>query len=97
MSIAERGDRSILPTYPPRPLALVRGEGCRVWDDQGREYLDLVAGLAVVSLGHAHPDPPAALARQARLVLGNYPSRPSRADITKVRLAPHEARIYECL
>ena len=65
MSIAERGDRSVLPTYPPRPLALVRGDGCRVWDDEGREYLDLVAGLAVVSLGHAHPDPAAALARQA--------------------------------
>jgi acetylornithine/N-succinyldiaminopimelate aminotransferase len=65
VSLAERGDRSVLPTYPPRPLALVRGEGCRVWDDEGNEYLDLVAGLAVVSLGHGHQDPPAALARQA--------------------------------
>lgn len=65
MSIAERGTQHVLPTYPPRALALVRGEGCRVWDDQGREYLDLVAGLAVVSLGHGHPAPAAALAEQA--------------------------------
>jgi acetylornithine/N-succinyldiaminopimelate aminotransferase len=42
-------------TYGRQPLVLVRGEGCRVWDDQGREYLDFVAGLAVCNLGHAHP------------------------------------------
>jgi acetylornithine/N-succinyldiaminopimelate aminotransferase len=65
MSISERGGQHVLPTYPPRALALVRGEGCRVWDEEGREYLDLVAGLAVVSLGHGHPAPAAALAAQA--------------------------------
>jgi predicted acetylornithine/succinylornithine family transaminase len=42
-------------TYGRQPLVLVRGEGCRVWDDSGREYLDFVAGLAVCNLGHAHP------------------------------------------
>jgi len=42
-------------TYGRQPLVLVKGQGCRVWDDQGREYLDCVAGLAVVNLGHAHP------------------------------------------
>jgi acetylornithine aminotransferase len=42
-------------TYGRQPLVLVKGEGCRVWDDTGKEYLDCVAGLAVVNLGHAHP------------------------------------------
>ena len=65
MSIAERGAQAIMPTYPPRALALVRGEGCWVWDDADRRYLDLVAGLAVVSLGHAHPAPARALLDQA--------------------------------
>jgi len=42
-------------TYGRQPLVLVRGEGSRVWDAEGREYLDFVAGLAVCNLGHAHP------------------------------------------
>jgi acetylornithine/N-succinyldiaminopimelate aminotransferase len=51
----ERADKVVMNTYGRQPLVLVKGEGCRVWDDQGREYLDCVAGLAVVNLGHAHP------------------------------------------
>jgi acetylornithine aminotransferase len=43
-------------TYGRQPLVLVKGEGCRVWDEDGREYLDFVAGLAVCNLGHAHPE-----------------------------------------
>ena len=45
-------------------LTIVRGEGCRVWDDAGREYLDFVAGIAVVGLGHLHPAPLAAAQSQ---------------------------------
>ncbi|MGI9186961.1 MAG: acetylornithine transaminase [Gaiellales bacterium] len=70
MSIARRGDDVMMTNYPPRPLALVRGEGCWVWDDSGNRYLDLVAGIAVVTLGHAHPAPARALAEQAA-VLGH--------------------------
>jgi acetylornithine aminotransferase len=51
----ERADKVVMHTYGRQPLVLVKGQGCRVWDDQGREYLDCVAGLAVVNLGHAHP------------------------------------------
>ncbi len=51
-------------TYGRQPLVLVRGEGCRVWDDAGREYLDFVAGLAVCNLGHAHPEVARAAAAQ---------------------------------
>ena len=51
----ERADKVVMATYGRQPLVLVRGEGCRVWDEEGREYLDFVAGLAVCNLGHAHP------------------------------------------
>ena len=46
---------ALMPNYGLPQLALARGEGCRVWDADGREYLDLFAGIAVSSLGHAHP------------------------------------------
>ena len=55
--------------YARQPLTLVRGEGCWVWDDAGRRYLDLVAGIAVNVLGHAHPAVADALADQARTLL----------------------------
>jgi len=48
-------DASVMTTYGRFPLALERGQGCRVWDTQGREYLDFVAGIATCTLGHAHP------------------------------------------
>ena len=48
-------DASVMSTYGRFPLALERGSGCRVWDTQGREYLDFVAGIATCTLGHAHP------------------------------------------
>jgi len=44
-----------MTTYGRFPLALERGAGCRVWDTEGREYLDFVAGIATCTLGHAHP------------------------------------------
>jgi acetylornithine aminotransferase len=44
-----------MSTYARFPIALERGAGCRVWDTQGREYLDFVAGIATCALGHAHP------------------------------------------
>jgi acetylornithine/N-succinyldiaminopimelate aminotransferase len=50
----------LLPTYARADLTIVRGDGCRVWDADGREYLDFGAGIAVVSLGHCHPAPLAA-------------------------------------
>ncbi len=58
-----------MPTYPPAPVTFVRGEGAYLWDDGGRRYLDLLSGLAVTSLGHAHPAVAEALATQARTLL----------------------------
>ncbi len=51
------------------PVTLVKGEGARVWDDNGREYLDFVAGWAVNSLGHCHPVVAGALAEQAHTLI----------------------------
>ncbi len=48
-------DECVMTTYGRFPLALERGAGCRVWDTEGREYLDFVAGIATCTLGHAHP------------------------------------------
>jgi acetylornithine/N-succinyldiaminopimelate aminotransferase len=48
-------DRDVMTTYGRFPLTLVRGRGCRVWDDRDNEYLDFVAGIATCTLGHAHP------------------------------------------
>ncbi|MDX2096259.1 MAG: aspartate aminotransferase family protein [Leptolyngbyaceae cyanobacterium bins.59] len=48
-------DAHVMTTYGRFPLALERGSGCRVWDTEGREYLDFVAGIATCTLGHAHP------------------------------------------
>jgi acetylornithine/N-succinyldiaminopimelate aminotransferase len=56
----------VMQTYARLPVAFARGEGVRLWDTEGREYLDFLAGLAVVSLGHAHPVVAEAIAAQAR-------------------------------
>jgi len=52
---ADGFNNSVMTTYARFPLALERGAGCRVWDTEGREYLDFVAGIATCCLGHAHP------------------------------------------
>ena len=51
----ERGERVFAGTYTRFPVAMVRGEGCRLWDADGKEYLDFLAGIAVCALGHCHP------------------------------------------
>ena len=59
----------IMGTYGPPLVEFVRGEGSWLWDREGRRYLDLLSGLAVTSLGHAHPAVADALDRQARTLL----------------------------
>ncbi|MGH9042302.1 MAG: aspartate aminotransferase family protein, partial [Acidimicrobiia bacterium] len=58
----------VMQTYGRAPVAFVRGEGTRLWDADGREYLDFLAGLSVTSLGHAHPAVTAAIADQAGIL-----------------------------
>ncbi|MBQ8056408.1 MAG: aminotransferase class III-fold pyridoxal phosphate-dependent enzyme, partial [Paludibacteraceae bacterium] len=45
----------LFPVYPLFDINIVKGKGCKVWDDKGQEYLDLYGGHAVISVGHAHP------------------------------------------
>src|SRR5258708_14927840 len=65
MNTPELADRYLMQVGKRLPVTFVRGKGCLVYDDSGREYLDLVAGIAVNLLGHAHPDVVAALTAQA--------------------------------
>lgn len=63
--IQQAYERAVVPTYARLPFWFVRGEGCRVWDQEDREYLDFGTGIAVCSLGHAHPGLSRAIADQA--------------------------------
>jgi len=65
MGTPELADRYLMQTGRRLPVTFVRGQGCLVYDDAGREYLDLVAGIAVNLLGHAHPQVVAAVTAQA--------------------------------
>jgi len=64
-STAEVYDAYVMKNYARPALTLVRGRGCSVWDDQGREYLDFTSGIAVSALGHCHPVWVEAVRRQA--------------------------------
>jgi acetylornithine/N-succinyldiaminopimelate aminotransferase len=66
LNIQQTADEVIFNTYARYPLALVKGQGCTLYDDQGRSYTDFIAGIAVCNLGHAHPALVAALTEQAQ-------------------------------
>jgi len=59
-----RGERVLMQTYGRLPVTMVRGAGCKLYDAEGREYLDFVAGIAVCNLGHCHPQVTAAVREQ---------------------------------
>lgn len=65
----EKGDAVFAGTYSRFPAAMVQGEGCRLWDADGREYLDFLAGIAVCSLGHCHPAVTEAVCTQAKKLM----------------------------
>ena len=67
--IQARESRHVLQTYKRQPIAFVRGSGSRLYDVDGREYLDFVSGIGVASLGHAHPGLAEVIADQARTLL----------------------------
>ncbi|WP_027329623.1 acetylornithine transaminase [Marinimicrobium agarilyticum] len=77
---------TLMNTYGTRTLTLVRGEGSRVWDDQGNSYIDAISGIAVCGLGHSHPAVTRALAEQAGTLLHvsnlyNIPQQRRLADL----------------
>jgi acetylornithine/N-succinyldiaminopimelate aminotransferase len=63
-SLVQRWQQSMMDNYGTPPLALVRGEGAVVWDEAGQSYVDLLGGIAVNALGHAHPAVVSAVSRQ---------------------------------
>lgn len=77
-----------LNTYPTPPLCFVRGEGALLFDEDGRRYIDLLAGIAVTNLGHAHPAIAEALASQARTLVhvsNLFASPPAQALAQKLQ------------
>jgi acetylornithine/N-succinyldiaminopimelate aminotransferase len=89
----------LLPTYAPADLVLVRGEGARVWEADGREYLDFGGGIAVVSLGHCHSAPLAAAHEQlARLwhVSNLYRTEPAEELAARLSERFGRARAFFC-
>lgn len=69
MTLINDSTTYLFSTYNRFPIVLVKGEGSRVWDQDGKEYLDFVAGLAVCNLGHCHPKIVEAITIQARKLL----------------------------
>lgn len=65
-ALQELERRYAIPTYVRNPVEFVRGSGCRLWDSDGNEYLDLLAGISVVNVGHCHPLVVEAVCEQAR-------------------------------
>jgi predicted acetylornithine/succinylornithine family transaminase len=89
-----------MDTYPPPPVTFVRGEGSRLFDEDGRRYLDFISGLAVTSLGHSHPEVADALSAQARTLLhvsNLYGTTPQR-DVASTldRLIGGGGKVFFC-
>jgi acetylornithine/N-succinyldiaminopimelate aminotransferase len=78
-------DRCVMPTYGRFPLAIARGEGCRLWDTDGNSYLDFVAGIATCTLGHAHPALVAAVTTQIQSLhhVSNLYYIPQQGDLAQ--------------
>ncbi|MDZ8031183.1 aspartate aminotransferase family protein [Nostoc sp. DedSLP04] len=78
-------NEAVMSTYARFPLALERGAGCQVWDTQGREYLDFVAGIATCTLGHAHPAMVEAVTRQIQKLhhVSNLYYIPEQGELAK--------------
>ncbi len=82
----EKADKYIMRTYGRYPVVPVRGEGCYLWDADGRRYLDFLAGVAVNNLGHCHPRVVAALQKQAAELIhcSNYYHIPSQIELAEL-------------
>ena len=94
MSTADTFQQHVLPTYGRFPLVPVRGEGCRLWDETGKRYLDFCTGIAVCSLGHCHPRLVAAIREQAGKLLhcSNLYQIPQQAELA-AEINTHHVRI----
>jgi acetylornithine/N-succinyldiaminopimelate aminotransferase len=82
----EKADKYIMKTYGRYPLVPVRGEGCVVWDADGKRYLDFLAGVAVNNLGHCHPRVVNAIQEQAANLIhcSNYYHIPQQIELAEL-------------
>jgi len=82
----EKADKYIMKTYGRYPLVPVKGEGCYLWDADGKRYLDFLAGVAVNNLGHCHPAVVAALSKQAAELIhcSNYYHIPQQIELAEL-------------
>ena len=69
MTTYKEDKNHVMNTYSRYPIKLVKGNGCKVWDSEGNEYLDFVAGIAVNSLGHSHPEVVNAIKEQSEKLI----------------------------
>ena len=85
-STAAPSSPHVMPTYGRLPIALSHGQGCRVWDTNGRKYLDALGGIAVNTLGHNHPQLVAALQDQVTKLIhtSNYYHIPLQEELAKL-------------
>ncbi len=85
-TLLDWANRYLMQNYARAPLCLVRGEGVRVWDTDGKEYLDFVGGIAVDALGHSHPKIVGAIREQATTLLhvSNLYQIPSQIHLAKL-------------
>lgn len=81
----KRADKHVMKTYGRYPIVAERGEGCRLWDVEGKVYLDFLAGVAVNNLGHCHPKVVAALREQAGRLLhcANFYHIPQQIELAE--------------
>jgi acetylornithine/N-succinyldiaminopimelate aminotransferase len=102
MTWHERYDTAMMKTLAPPLAVLVRGEGCYVWDENGTKYLDFLAGIAVNSLGHAHPEMVAAAQQQIGTLahISNYFASPAQIELAerlkRLTGAGDAGRVYFC-
>ncbi len=84
-SVLEAYAHSVMNTFGPPKRVFVRGEGCHVWDADGRRYLDLLSGLAVNALGHAHPTVLSAITAQLATLghVSNFFATPAQVALAE--------------
>jgi len=95
----ELAEQYLMQTGRRLPVTFVRGEGCLLYDEEGREYLDLVSGIAVNLLGHAHPDIARALTGQARTLIHTsnlYFTRPQVELARRLVELSFPSRVFLC-
>jgi acetylornithine/N-succinyldiaminopimelate aminotransferase len=98
--LQKRFQAVFMPNRPVPAVTLVRGEGRRVWDVDGNEYLDMYAGIAVSALGHAHPALVDAVSAQVAKIAHTSPLIMNENELMLaerlIRLLGHEGRVYLC-